>query len=253
MSEAVIVIHNLSVQFGAYYALKDIHLEIAQGSFTAVVGPNGAGKSTLLKTLLGIIKAYQGTVSVFGKKPESLAPQWIGYVPQVKSMDRTFPARAIELVLTGLKRRWPWHIGERDKTRVLEALEKVDALNLAYRPLANLSGGELQRIYLARSLARQPKLILLDEPATGVDKVGEKDFYKLLESYQKEQDATIMMVTHDWHAATHHARQVLLLNHKQVSFGPPHEALKEDNLRMAYGHIGHPHELRFLMDKKREI
>jgi zinc transport system ATP-binding protein len=250
MSETAIAIENLSVKFGDYYALKDIYLKIAQGTFTAVVGPNGAGKSTLLKSLLGIIRNYEGSILIFGKKTDSLIPQWIGYVPQVKSMDRTFPARAIELVLTGLNRKWPWHIGERDKSNALKVLEQVDALHLAYLPIANLSGGEVQRIFLARSIVRQPRLILLDEPATGVDKVGEKDFYKLLEMYQKEQGATVVMVTHDWHAATHHAQQVLLLNHKQVSFGPPHEALKEDNLRMAYGHMGHPHELKFLMEKK---
>jgi zinc transport system ATP-binding protein len=249
MSTAIITASNLSVQFGAYFALKDINLSITSGTFTAVVGPNGAGKSTLLKMFIGIIGDYQGVLLVFGNKPQQLNPEWVGYVPQVKSMDRTFPARSIELVLTGLKRRWPWYIGEQDKTSALAALEKVDALHLAYRPLANLSGGELQRIYLARSIARQPRLILLDEPATGVDKIGETDFYNLLEKYQKEHGATIIMVTHDWHAATHHAQQVLLLNHKQVSFGPPFEALKEENLRLAYGHIGHRHELRFLMDK----
>ena len=253
MNEVIIIIDNLSIKFVDYYALKDISLQISKGSFTAVVGPNGAGKSTLLKILLGILRSYEGAVTVFGKKPESMEPQWIGYVPQVKSMDRTFPARSIELVLTGLHRRWPWRIGEQDKRQALEALKQVDAMHLAYRAVANLSGGELQRIYLARTIARQPRLILLDEPATGVDKVGETDFYNLLEKYQISHDATVIMVTHDWHAATHHARQVLLLNHTQVSFGPPHEALKEDNLRIAFGHIGHTHELRFLINKKNEL
>ena len=176
MNNTAITVEKLSVKFVDYYALKDINLQIEKGSFTAVVGPNGAGKSTLLKVLLGIVRSYEGVVRIFGAKPESLEPRLIGYVPQMKSMDRTFPARSIELVLTGLNRRWPWHISEQEKKEALDALDQVDALHLAYRALFNLSGGELQRIYLARTIARQPSLILLDEPATGVDKVGETDF-----------------------------------------------------------------------------
>jgi zinc transport system ATP-binding protein len=127
-------------------------------------------------------------------------------------------------------------------------MAQVGTEHLALRPIAKLSGGELQRVCLARSLVREPRLVMLDEPTTGIDAVGEADIYKLLEAYQKASGATILMITHDWHAATHHANWVLLLNRKQVSFGPPSEALNEDNLRVAFGHIGHTHQLKFLVN-----
>jgi len=163
-------------------------------------------------------------------------------------MDRSFPALSLELVATGLAERWPWHLQKAERQRTLEALELVGAVHLAKRPVARLSGGELQRVCLARSLVRQPKLVMLDEPATGIDAVGEADMYRLLEAYQKKSGATLLMITHDWHAATHHARHVLLINRGLVGFGPPHTTLIEDNLRMAFGHIGHKHPFNFPAD-----
>jgi len=164
----------------------------------------------------------------------------------MKTMDRSFPALSIELVLTGLTPRWPWRIQKSGYQKALVALEQVGAAHLARRPVGRLSGGELQRICLARSIVRQPQLVMLDEPATGIDAVGEADMYRRLEAYQKKSGATILMITHDWHTATHHANHVLLLNQKQISFGPPEVALSEDFLRMAFGHIGHEHQLKFL-------
>ena len=95
---------------------------------------------------------------------------------------------------------------------------------------------------LARSIVRNPKLVVLDEPATGIDAIGEADLYNLLEAYQEKSKASIMMITHDWHVANHHSDFVLLLNRKQISFGHPKEALSENNLRIAFGHIGHVHK-----------
>jgi zinc transport system ATP-binding protein len=240
-------IENLTVKFGDHKALEEINLFIKGGKFTAVVGPNGAGKSTLLKSILGLVRPFKGIIKIFGKSPQQITPDWFGYVPQVKTMDRSFPAIAAELVLSGICRGWPWKKSKDKMNKALNALERVGAGHLAKRPLAKLSGGELQRIYLARGIVREPRLIMLDEPATGIDAIGEEDFYKLLEKYQNETKATIIMVTHDWHVAVHHADKVLLLNRKQVSFGTPKEALKEKNLRVAFGHIGHTHGLKFLV------
>jgi zinc transport system ATP-binding protein len=140
---------------------------------------------------------------------------------------------------------WPWSRSQLQMRKVDEAMKQVGALHLSGRPLSKLSAGELQRVYLARSMVREPKLILLDEPATGIDTIGEADMYQLLETYQKKSAATIVMITHDWHAATHHSDLVLLLNQKQISFGKPKDALAEENLRRAFGHIGHAHTLKF--------
>lgn len=250
MSQLMVEVENLTVAFDNHNPLEDLNLQISPNQFVAIVGPNGAGKSTFLKVLLGLIHPLRGRVRLFGKSPKDVPPEWVGYVPQVKTMDRSFPALSIELVLTGVNGRWPWRFRKADHQKALEAMERVGAAHLADRSIAALSGGELQRVCLARSIVRQPKLVMLDEPATGIDVIGEADLYRHLENYQKDSGATIMMVTHDWHAATHHADQVLLLNKKQISFGAPGQALSEENLRLAFGHIGHEHALKFLVNSK---
>jgi len=248
MSDNIVEVEDLAVTFQDYHILENLNLRIPQNEFVTIVGPNGAGKSTFLKVLLGLIQPDKGTVRIFNKAAQSVPPAWIGYVPQVKTMDRSFPALSIELVLTGINGRWPWRFQKNEYQKSLQAMERVGAEHLAQRRLSRLSGGELQRVCLARSIVREPKLVMLDEPATGIDVVGEADLYRLLEVYQKETRATIMMVTHDWHAATHHADQVLLLNNKQIGFGEPGKVLTEDNLRLAFGHIGHKHALKFLVN-----
>ena len=232
---------GLAVRFGQYQALEDVSLRVPEGSFVAVVGPNGAGKSTLLKAPLGLVP-FRGEVRIFGRPLGQADPFWFGYVPQIKTFDRTFPALALELVVSGLRRAWPFRVGEEERRRALEALGRVGALELAHRPLGRLSGGQLQRVYLARALVRRPRLLLLDEPATGVDRLGEVDLYRHLEAYQEETGATILMITHDWEAA-HHASHVLVLNRRVIGFGPPERALSEECLRQAFGHLGHEHAL----------
>jgi zinc transport system ATP-binding protein len=250
MSEKVVEVKDLPVAFDNHYPLDDLNLSISKNEFIAIVGRNGAGKSTFLKVLLGLISPSRGEVRLFQKSPDNVPPEWVGYVPQVKTMDRSFPALSIELVLTGIDGRWPWRLGKNRNEKAIQAMERVGAAHLAERQISKLSGGELQRVCLARSIVREPKLVMLDEPATGIDVVGEEDLYRLLENYQKENAATVIMVTHDWHAATHHADKVLLLDNKQISFGPPDQALSEDNLRLAFGHIGHKHALKFLVNPK---
>ncbi|MCS7052113.1 MAG: metal ABC transporter ATP-binding protein [Ignavibacterium sp.] len=235
---------NLSFSYNGILALSDINISIPQGKFVSIVGPNGAGKTTLLKIILGLIKNYSGTIKVFDKNPDEVDPALIGYVPQFKTMDRKFPAIAIELVASGIIRKWPWRIRGKSKQLAYEALSLVKSEHLAERSLSSLSGGELQRVCLARSFVRNPKLIVLDEPATGIDAIGESDLYNLLENYQSKSGATVLMITHDWHVALHHSDLVLLLNRRQIAFASPKEALSEDNLRIAFGHIGHQHNFR---------
>jgi len=242
MINPVIEIKNLSLSYGDINILENLNFLIPENSFVSIVGPNGAGKTTLMKILLGLIKHSYGDVKIFGKTPLEVDPSFIGYVPQIKTMDRSFPALSIELVISGITRRWPWLVKGNEKEKAINALSLVQAENLADRTLSELSGGELQRVCLARSIVRDPKLIVLDEPATGIDAIGEADLYNLLESYQEKSKTTILMITHDWHVANHHSDYVLLLNRKQVSFGPPAESLSEENLRIAFGHIGHVHK-----------
>lgn len=241
-----IEVKNLSLSYGDIKVLESLNFIIPENTFVSIVGPNGAGKTTLMKILLGLIKYDTGEVKIFGKHPDKIDPQLIGYVPQIKTMDRNFPALSIELVASGLLRKWPWSVKGIDKENSIKALEMVKAEHLAFRPITELSGGELQRVCLARSIVRNPKLVVLDEPATGIDAIGEADLYNLLEKFQQNSKATVLMITHDWQVANHHSDFVLLLNRKQVSFGHPEEALSEQNLRTAFGHIGHEHKARMI-------
>ena len=237
-------VHRVSVRFGDALVLDGVDFDLDAGHFLAIVGPNGAGKSTLVKVVLDLVKPDRGHAAVFGADA-GVAPERIGYVPQLKTFDRTFPATAVELVASGVRRRWPLRVRRAERERAVAALADVGAEHLADRRLARLSGGELQRAYLARALVRRPDLVLLDEPATGVDFLAEHDLYDLLERYQARTGATVAMVTHDLAAARYHASRVLVLNRKLHGFGLPEDVLCEPCLKEAFGHVGHHHAVAF--------
>ncbi|HKJ70961.1 MAG TPA: metal ABC transporter ATP-binding protein [Gammaproteobacteria bacterium] len=226
---------GLTVRFGDVSALEDVSFHIRPGDFLAVLGPNGSGKTTLFHCLLGLL-GYRGTIDNRARR--------IGFVPQIKTFDRSFPGRPVEVVTSGITGRWPGWRDRRHFDRARAALERVGAAEYADRPLAALSGGQLQRVYLARALVHEPELLLLDEPATGVDRVGEHDLYEYLEAYQAEHPGVaIAMITHDWEVARHHASRSLILNHRVIGFGPSAEVVTDECLRRAFGHMGHAHEL----------
>lgn len=237
--------HGVSVRFSEAMVLEDVTFDLPAGRFMAIVGPNGGGKSTLVKVALGLVKPLAGHAALFGERAGA-HPERIGYVPQLKTFDRSFPATALELVTTGLRGAWPARIRPEERERGLAALDRVGAASLADRQLARLSGGELQRAFLARALVRRPELVLLDEPATGVDFLVEHDLHDLLEGYRREaaaagRPATVVMITHDMAAARFHADTVLVLNRRLMAFGPPDEVLESDRLRLAFGHRRHEH------------
>ena len=230
---------GITVTFEEVTALEDVSFEIAEGSFVAIIGPNGSGKSTLLNALLGLEKLIEGSAKLFGCDPWKARADDIGYLPQIKTLDRTFPAVALELVVSGLRHAWPWRIGEEEREAAIEALRLTGVDALAERPVAALSGGELQRVYLARSLVGRPRLLLLDEPGAGMDVTGEAEMYHLLETYRRQTHATVLMVTHDWEGARAHATEVLVINRTLVGFGPPEEWADEARLLEVFGHKGH--------------
>ena len=239
MSAPTVEICDVSVRFGTCQALEDIQLETPAGAFVAIIGPNGAGKSTLLNVLLGLQTPQRGTVRIDGAPPRAFPSARLGYVPQLKTLDRSFPATALELVATGLYGRWPWRVSAKDRERVIAAMTQTGVADTAERGISKLSGGELQRVFLARCLVRRPSLLVLDEPAAGMDVVGEADMYHLLENYQRASGATIFMITHDWEGARVHASHVLLLNRRVIAFGPAEEAAREELLLDTFGHAGH--------------
>lgn len=236
---------NLSVKYNETLALDNLNISIPSGAFVAIVGPNGSGKTTFLKVMLNIIKPSEGEIKIFDQPRKSIRPGFIGYVPQIKTIDRTFPATALELVLSGINHKWAGLKSKADVRKAIEALVLVGADGLAKQQISSLSGGQLQRVYLARCFVAEPKILLLDEPATGIDLVCETSLNSIIEEYIRKNDATVIMVTHDWSAAYHHTNTVLLLNKKQVFFGNPDDAFTDINLQRTFSHLGHNHNVTF--------
>lgn len=245
MSEITLSIQNLSVKKGDLVILDKINFDVESGSYVSIVGPNGSGKTTLLKTIIGLNKDYTGKILLFGEEIDANNADKIAYVPQVKTLDRTFPALALELVISGFKKKWSWRITKHDREMAMDYLARVGAERFAYNKLNELSGGELQRVYLARSLSKNPKLLLLDEPATGIDLVCEQTINSLLDEFNKKLKTTIMMVTHDWSSAYHHTNNSLLINKHQIYYGESKAAFTEENMQFTFSHPGHHHGVSF--------
>jgi zinc transport system ATP-binding protein len=231
--------------FGPHTVLEDVSLNISKGKFTSIVGPNGGGKSSLIKIILGLIMPSSGAIMIDGYNPQQLESRYFGYVPQLKTADRSFPATAVELVASGIEANWLTRLNGKLLNDSMEALRKVSAENLADKQLSKLSGGELQRIYLARSIARKPKILLLDEPATGIDSASENDLNNILEQIREETHTTVIMVTHDWETAYHHSDKVIILNKNVICSDTPEKAFTDEVLRIAFGHEGHKHKMIF--------
>lgn len=239
MSAAPLRFDGVSLSIGGAEPLREVSFTLSSGAFLAVIGPNGAGKSTLLNVAMGLLEPTRGRVEVLGQPPARVPVGRLGFIPQVKTSESGFPARAIELVLTGARRGWPWRVSAAARREAESALAQAGVAHLADRQIRALSGGELQRVYLARCLLRQPALLLLDEPGAGLDMAGEAAMYHLLEDYGKRTGATVVMITHDWEGARTHATHVLLMNDGRAAFGAPDEVATEKRLLDVFGYAGH--------------
>ncbi len=207
----VVRLEDVWVQYNGVPILEGINLAIEQDDFLGIIGPNGGGKTTLLKIILGLISPSRGKVSVLGKPPEKSRSK-IGYVPQHNLFDRDFPINVGDVVLmgrygkSGLFRRY----SSEDRRATQDALQTVGMLDYKERQMGKLSGGELQRIFIARALVAEPKLLLLDEPTASVDPAMQTEFYELLEKLKKQM--AIVLVSHDISAISIYVDKLACLN-----------------------------------------
>jgi zinc transport system ATP-binding protein len=228
-----VVLRGLSVRRGDLPVLEDIRAVIPRRSCTMLIGPNGAGKTTLLMALLGDVR-YSGDI-VFAPGKNGDRPR-IGYVPQNAQIDQGLPLTVLEFLALGLQRGPLW-LGQRRSAsfQALRFLEMVRAEHLAARRLGALSGGELQRVFLAAALQREPDLLLLDEPAAGMDPQGDLLLCALLEELRRRYAFTQIMVSHDLGLVAHHATHVLCLKRALLAAGPPEQVFTPEVLTGLFG------------------
>ncbi len=227
-------VRDLAVVRNGRPALEGVSFVLEKGGNLAVVGPNGAGKTTLLSALAGLIRPSAGTIRVFGQPPGRHL--CLAYLPQRPAVEWNFPATVLDVVLmgrvgqVGLLRR----LGPADRAKAQEALERVGLASLARRPIRELSGGEQQRMFLARALAQEASVLLLDEPLTGLDAPAQEGILVLLGELTGE-GLTVVVALHELDLVARHFSQALLLRTRPVALGAPPEVFTPAALRAAYG------------------
>lgn len=211
--EALLCLRDVHFDYGGEPVLEGVELTVHRGEFLAVIGPNGGGKSTLLKLMLGMLQPARGRIELLGQSP-SRARAAIGYCPQHAAFQRDFPLRVVDVVLHGRLglpgTRWCYRA--RDRQVVAEALERVGIAALAHRPLSALSGGQLQRVLVARALVTEPSLLLMDEPAAHLDERAGNDLHDLLATLVGP--LAIIVVTHDLAAVLNRVSRVVCVNRR---------------------------------------
>jgi zinc/manganese transport system ATP-binding protein len=226
----ILKVEGLTVRRGQYTALENVSFEIPAGSLAAIVGPNGSGKSTLVQAVLDLLPKASGSIEIFGRPIRRLGKlrSQIGYMPQNFIFDRSFPISVHELVALG-------QTGKQNKSAIAQALDRVNAYHLRHQSIGTLSGGELKRVLLAYCLSAPRKLLVLDEAFAEVDIQGEAEFFNLLNELQREENWTVLQVSHDLDMVNRHCDYVLCLNRSLVCTGRPEIALSRDNLLQTYG------------------
>ena len=242
-------VENLNFNVRGQKILSHISLQIFSGEYVAIIGPNGGGKTTLIRMLLGLEKPTDGMIKLFGKKLINFK-EWskIGYVPQrVSLVDANFPATVLDIVNMGRvsKRNLFSRMSKEDVNTVNDAMKKMDILDLKDKMVGTLSGGQRQRVMIARALASNPEILILDEPNTGVDIVSQKRFYELLSKLNKEENITIVFITHDIGVIADDIGRLFTINQKAIICNNPKEALSCNEMSALYGidaHLIHNHK-----------
>lgn len=215
-------VKNLIVKIGEQEIIKNISFSLPEKTITALIGPNGAGKSVLLKTILGIYP-YKGEIKIFGENHLKKL-ELIGYVPQNYSYDSSLPLTVYEFL----------KISFNDQVKINKILREIDIEDLKNKLISKLSGGQLQRVLFARALLNNPKILLLDEPVSETDIVGQKEFYEIIKTLNKEKGLTILITSHEITIIHTFAQRVLCLNRYLVCDGPISELFKKETLKKLY-------------------
>jgi zinc transport system ATP-binding protein len=229
----IVQIKELSVFYEDTCALENINLNINEGDFLGIIGPNGGGKTTLLKAILGFIAPSEGSISIQGNSNFHSKIK-IGYVPQHTVFDRNFPINVLDVILMGLlnnKNLFLRRFSIKEKETALCVMKQVGISELKNRQIGQLSGGQMQKVLLSRTLLQKPDLILLDEPTASMDTASRTRIYEIIKALNKEM--TIVAVTHDTSFISSHVKTIACLNKKLFYHGEP--ALDESVVEQVYG------------------
>jgi len=247
MEDTIVRIENLWIWRERHLALRDVSLDLKNNKFIGLMGPNGGGKTTLIKAIAGLIKPDRGTVTVSGPVART-----IGYVPQEENVDSAFPVTARNVVEMGLAASpGPFsRMSAGQKAQVDRALSLMGMTRLAERNIGELSGGQKQRVFIARAIVCEPRLLLLDEPTTGVDAAARDEFSRLLQSLMNRMRLTILLASHDLEVVPSRVDEIICINQKVFVHAEPDEVKHSDVFREAYGcelefmmHGRHPHRV----------
>ncbi len=226
---------RVSSSYGNTVALQDVSLKIRSGQFMAIVGPNGGGKTTLLRTILGMARPDAGTVLLRGDKFSHSSLQRIGYVPQLETIDWNFPITVEEVITMGffVKNRWFGGIDAAARRKLDNILERLNLSGLGKRHIRELSGGQQQAVFIGRALVGDPELILLDEPASGLDIRSRDDVIHFLHEIN-HHGVAIVLTAHDLNWVAAHLPWAVCLNHRVIAEGRPNEVFNPEVLKEAY-------------------
>lgn len=212
----LITAEDINVSFGRLEVLKDITFQVEQNDFLAIVGPNGSGKTTLMKALLGLVTINSGKFTfndAFNKKD-------IGYLPQSSFLhDKHFPATVKEIIATGLPSQSILKKSKKHDKIIRQISGLLDIDHLLNKKIGYLSGGQYQRVLMARALVKKPKLLVLDEPTSALDPKIREEFYSLIEHLHKHENVSIVLISHDLQSVNKYAKNILYLDQKVVFFG----------------------------------
>lgn len=234
-ADGTLEVRDLAIGYGSTFAMQGLSFEVPPGAVVGLIGPNGSGKSTLLKALAGVIPARRGQILLHGQ-PINRGSGEIAFVPQREEVNWDFPVTARSVVTMGRYRRRGWFRwpGRDDRRRADAALAQMGLDGMGGRHISQFSGGQQQRIFLARALVQQPRIVLLDEPLTGVDTQNRAVFYETIRSFAA-QNVTVIMATHELDEVPRLCSHVCCMNHGIVAYGPTSETYVPEILRRTFG------------------
>jgi zinc/manganese transport system ATP-binding protein/zinc transport system ATP-binding protein len=236
MNDEIIRLSGMCAGYEGRTVLNEINLVIRPGEFVGIVGPSGSGKTTLMKVILGAVPVSRGEALVEGTSVSARRRPSVGYVPQLETIDWNFPVTVEEVVLMGRAMHsgpWPWP-RRRDREEMGELLARLGLTAYRHQHIRNLSGGQQQRVFLARALIRNPRLLILDEPTSGVDMKTRDDILHLLIELNRT-GVTVLISTHELNALAAHLPRVVCINGGIVADGPPSKVFTTEALRRTYG------------------